>query len=403
MDDLDREVNRLGSLFDDLDFHPRYNLRHTDDRQRRLQEFFFNIEPNTHTPDENTNANTPTAEMSPPGTSGTPSSTHAHTHTSCNTVLSPSTYITSKFCGHVPETHPDRQRLMSYDVERWLSDTETRILCKNITGDSLKIKEALLAVDSTVGDACRVLNTGRMSRLTDYSEFKRKCRNLWARAADQDRYLALSQFFSVSYNGNIGDFIADLERGRDGIVRDLENDKDFRIAKAESWVADGRKDDLLVSLDEVLNYVSWGIIFKGTPPKVREAFRKVNSGFSGDYMDLLSAVRKELMKSENRNKVELAAVAQTVNKYKNEKNHNSQNGWKGHKKVAKQEAQTGSVDKSKLVCFACGKRGHTKAECHKASGACFACGKPGHKIADCHVRKQKENTYQEKRKPERRE
>ena len=116
---------------------------------------------------------------------------------------------------------------MSYDVNRWLCDSETRASVKQITDDSLKIREAKLAVHPEYGDACRVLNTGRMNECRDYETFKSKCLKLWRPANESDRYLALSQFLSVTYDKSLGIFASNLESARTGILRDLLEDPDF--------------------------------------------------------------------------------------------------------------------------------------------------------------------------------
>ena len=134
------------------------------------------------------------------------------------------------------------------------------------------IREAKLAVNPDVGDATRVLNTGRMCNIQDFNVFKDKCLRLWRPPEEKDRYLALKQFLSVKRTDTVGG----IEKSRPDIISDLQSDRKFMIGSAEDWVASGRQD-VLVSLEEILNYISWGIIYHDSAPFWREAFRKIRT------------------------------------------------------------------------------------------------------------------------------
>ena len=55
---------------------------------------------------------------------------------------------------------------------------------------------------------------------------------------------------------------------------------------------------MLVSLNDVINYFSWGVLFKALPPLFREALRKADVQFEDDFVDILSKVQSELCKKE---------------------------------------------------------------------------------------------------------
>ena len=109
-----------------------------------------------------------------------------------------------KFCGNVPDGTPNKAKLELYTIQRWLQDTATRIAAKGITNSALMIREAKLAVDPDVGDACRVLNTGRMCELENFDIFKEKCLKLWRPPEEKDWFLALVQFLSVKRQDTLG-------------------------------------------------------------------------------------------------------------------------------------------------------------------------------------------------------
>ena len=213
--------------------------------------------------------------------------------------------ITSRFCGNVPLGTPNRDKLISYDVNRWLADTHTRIAAKGIQDPILKIREAKLAVNPYVGDATQVVNTGRMAEMNDYELFKDRCLRLWRPPEEKDRYLALQQFLSLRRKEIIGTYIAEIEKSRSDIISDLQADKEFMKGTAQEWLATGRKETL-VSLDEILNYISWGIIFQGSPPLWREAFRKIKPSYDSDYIELILDIETEVSKLEKSPKVELS-------------------------------------------------------------------------------------------------
>ncbi|GKV41220.1 hypothetical protein SLEP1_g48786 [Rubroshorea leprosula] len=57
--------------------------------------------------------------------------------------------------------------------------------------------------------------------------------------------------------------------------------------------------------------------------------------------------------------------------------------WSGATKTMSQASTAQRARPAQLTCHACGKVGHTRDQCHIATGACFKCGKQGHRIANC--------------------
>ena len=176
----------LSQLLNELDINSRYQLRRTNDRDRRLRQFLSDTMCNTTV---STSSTTTTTTSTPSTSTTTTTSTMSHTHTT------PTAWITSKFCGYIPEGVPNREQMLAYDVNRWLCDAETRCLVKGITDDLLMIREAKLSVNTEHGDACRVLNTGRMNEIRDYSLFKSKCLKFWRPASEKDRFFGFITFF----------------------------------------------------------------------------------------------------------------------------------------------------------------------------------------------------------------
>ena len=274
--------------------------------------------------------------------------------------------IQSKFCGYVPEGVPNRDQMMAYDVNRWLCDAETRAQVKGITDDILLIKEAKLAVSSEHGDASRVLNTGRMNEVTSYREFRDKCLKFWRPASERDRFHALMNFLSVQYNQSLGIFASDLESARMRILQDLNEDTSFSKGNASTWAAGARASETLVSLNDIINYISWGVIFKAAPPTLREALRKVELKFTHDYLDILSSAQSEMIKSEKGVKLEMSTF---VNKH-------TRNQGKSENVQKKNKTQ------NVARCYRCEKPGHRIKDC-VVKLRCSFCKKNGHIASKC--------------------
>ena len=362
-------ADELHDLINSLDLHTRYNLRRTAARRARLADFLST----PHNPNTN---------MSDPTNSNTPPSTPTQTPTQQQLYMiaqSTRSLPVARFTGYVPEGVPNRIQLMSYDVNRWLCDAETRCHVKGITDDVLKIKEAKLAVSAEFGDAAVVLNTGRMNELTVYSEFKSKCLKFWRCASERDRYHALSDFLSVNYNKSMGIFAGDLERARSRVLQDLQGDSKFQMGNAASWAGSSRSSEILVSLEEVVNYFSWGVLFKSAPPSFRDALRKVDINYTDDYLDILSSVQSEMLKSDKSMTFEMSAFAST--KSKKQIANGSETGDR------KQYSSGNSYNNSrKVVCFRCEKQGHISKNCN-VSLKCTFCNKTGHTFSRCFAAK----------------
>ena len=346
----------LDQLVDTLVFNSRYYLRSTRHRRNRLRSFLRSPAMST------TTTTTPTTTTTTTTTAATQLMRMAHSSQSM---------IQSKFTGFVPVGVANRDQLMAYDVNRWLCDAETRAQVKSITDDILLIKEAKLAVSSEFGDACRVLNTGRMNQITDYSEFKEKCLKFWRPAAERDRFHALSNFLSVAYDTSLGIFASNLESARMRIIQDLQEDSLFVKGDAASWAAGARAEETLVSLSDIVNYISWGVIFKAAPPSLREALRKVELKFTDDYLDILSSAQSEMIKTEKGVKLELSNF---VGRQGRKQDHREQN-----------QRRNGKSQYS-VKCFRCEKLGHMARDC-VVSLRCRYCKKTGHIASKCFAAK----------------
>ena len=346
----------LERLVDALDLHHRYNLRRTSARRERLISFLSTSNLNMAPP------------QTPPPTN--PSQPQAPTQQQLYMIAQSTRSLqVAKFTGFVPVGVQNRDQLMAYDVNRWLCDVETHCQVKGITDDVLKIKEAKLAVSSDYGDASVVLNTGRMNEITDYGEFKAKCQKFWRSASERDRYHALSDFLSVSYSSSMGVFAGDLEKARMRILQDLNGDSNFTKGDAAAWSGGSRSSEILVSLDEVVNYFSWGVLFKAAPPSFREALRKVEIKYSDDYLDILSAVQSEMFKQDKGAKIEMSAFASSKGRKQ------EATGFSGRKQFSSSKSRN-------VTCFRCEKQGHISKNCNVAV-KCSFCHKQGHIASKC--------------------
>ena len=349
----------LARLIDNLDLNPWHDLRRTRGRVERLRNFLRNSPP----------IMPPVPPVNPPVTPTTPSTPSAPTQQQLMLLAQANRMPTARFTGFVPLDVPNRHQLMSYDVTRWLCDTETRCQVKGITDDVLKIKEAKMAVAHDVGDAAIVLNTGRMNEVRSYATFKAKCLKFWRSASERDRYHALSDFLSVEFSTSMGVFAGNLERARARVLQDLQDDTSFQQGDAAAWSSGARSTETLVSLDEVINYLSWGVMFKAAPPSYREALRKVEVKYSDDYVDILSKVQSELCKKEKGAHIELSAHASSGKEFTNSNVRRS-------------------YQKRETKCFRCERQGHLSKECH-AKLRCVFCKKEGHLVSKCYKKQRK--------------
>ena len=356
-------AEELRALIEALDLNPRYNLRRTEDRLDRLRTFLSST------------------DLDSVGMPATPPRQPSPTRQQLFMMAQAERSIpASRFTGYVPEGHPKRDQLMSFDVNRWLCEAETRCTVKGIVDDILKIKEAKLTVASDVGDACIVLNTGRMNEIKKYDEFKAKCLKFWRPASERDRYHALSDFLSVDFDKSMGVLAGNLERARSRILQDLKGDTSFNKGTAADWTSASRGNEILVSLDEVINYFSWGVLFKAVPPSFREALRKVEVKYTDDYMDILSAVQSEMLKTEKTVSIEVSAVADRSVRSKEYTNS-------AVRKSSSPKSQ-GSVK-----CYRCEKIGHIKSEC-RVKLTCTFCKKEGHISSRCFAAKKQNKKAQ---------
>ena len=112
-------------LIEALDLNSRYSLRRTADRVNRLRSFLSS----THLD---------SAVMAPPSPPP-PQRTSPMQQQLYMLAQTERSLPVSRFTGYVPEGHPKRDQLMSFDVNHWLCEAETRCVIKGITDDILKI------------------------------------------------------------------------------------------------------------------------------------------------------------------------------------------------------------------------------------------------------------------------
>ena len=373
---MDQLSDTLRDLVDSLDLHPRYHLRRTASRRNRLIDIL-----DLHNLHQIPNMAPPTTTTSTPSTSTT-------SVTSSPIQCSQTYTLTIKFCGNVPDGTADKAKLEAYDVNRWLADTQTRIAAKGITDPRLMIKEAKLAVNPDVGDAARVLNTGRMCVIENFDVFKEKCLRLWRPPEEKDRFLALLQFLSVKRQDTIGSYISDIEKSRQDIITDLTSDSNFKQGTAAEWQASGRTDTL-VSLDEILNYVSWGIIYQDSSPTWRKAFRKIKPKFDADYIELLSDIQAEVAKLEKSPQIELSAFTERNDPRQQNRQQNRQQFRQQENTQNRQDRSFGGARPKSNRNFQ-GSRSQQQGQSQRSWSSqrsdrfqCNACGRLGHVARFC--------------------
>ena len=184
------------------------------------------------------------------------------------------------------------------------------------------------------------------------------------------------QFLSIKRRETIGTYIAEIEKSRSDIISDLQADNEFMKDTAQEWLATGRKETV-VSLDEILNYISW-----------REAFRKIKPNYDSDYIELISDIETEVIKLEKSPKVELSGFTdrqedrvlvtgrQTDNQQARsdrqyggarQKTYRGFQGQKHQYQGNSQSRTTGQNDRVK--CYSCGKFGHIAKFCRSLGNA----------------------------------
>ena len=207
---------------------------------------------------------------------------------------------------------------------------------------------------------------------------------LWRPPEEKDRFLALLQFLSVKRQDTLDSYISDIEKSRQDIIADLQSDSTFMKGTADQWQATGRSD-VLVSLDEILYYVSWGIIYQGSSPIWRKAFRKVKPQFNSDHIELLSDIHSEVTKLEKTPQIELSAFTDRSNsRVGNRQQDRQQDNTQGRqdksfggarpksnrnfqgprsKQLGQQQKSWPSQRSDRFQCNVCGRLGHIARFC----------------------------------------
>ena len=102
------------------------------------------------------------------------------------------------FCGNVAFDVPDRERYMEYTVGSWLKDSEARIAGRTLT-EKEKIKETLMGVHRTVGDAYRILvNSTTFENVATFDEFKTLVKHYWSPLLATDVLLSTLPIFNCN-------------------------------------------------------------------------------------------------------------------------------------------------------------------------------------------------------------
>ncbi|XP_066953153.1 hybrid signal transduction histidine kinase M-like [Macrobrachium rosenbergii] len=335
----------------------------------------------------------------------------------------------TRFCGVVESSNPDKSRLESYSVNKWLADADSRISAGGITDERAKINEALLLISSESGDAHTTLNSVIFNKITTYTEFKRICLSIWEPVSDP--LYNLNKFLTQHYDGeSIANLHADVEESTHRLIEDLQK-TDITIGDKNDF---GDEAENLVDLRYVLNYLSFGTIYNALGEKEKKAFRKVKLDPRSDSLTALIAMRREMQKKEMDFSKESVGVTETQNERKGRNTNdsykrnnkynddsreignrqtsfqrkyaqNTRKNWNPNQKGRQNQSRNGppiryhngqysntnnskpennSAQRAtpKITCENCGYTNHSTNECRKPR-ICAVCKKIGHLTKNC--------------------
>ena len=326
---------------------------------------------------------------------------------------------TAKFAGNLDQDDPDKQRIERYDVNHFLADVESHFVSRGITGDSERIKEALMFVHPDKGDAHTILISSIFRDITTWKDFKAKCQNIWKRQSHKDKFLNLQELRTLKRVGSDYSYMVEVRNTVDRIIDDIINNDNIPKFK-------GGPRDQLVDLRQVLTYVSYGTIYAMFPDEFKLAFKKINLDPKQDHLVLLSQLRDKVTEIRIRKDNEFAAVtrhSQSVGErskssipgigrsptpqkenffsgnyrnkgypspnFRNSVSHNqkgSQNDRQNsYQKVGYQNDNYNRY-RGRMECKKCGRNNHWTNSCRM----CECCRKVGHNKSDCYY-KQRDN------------
>ena len=247
----------------------------------------------------------------------------------------------AKFCGKVDKSNPDKERLESYTVDQWIRDVESLHTNKRVTGEKEKIQEALLLVNNEHGDAHQIITTGMLSRIDTFKDFKEKSLILWRQKAQTDAFFNLVNAQKVPYADNLGNYLSQIEtmmvRVKDDMIRNSKmiTDKPGKFDK----------NKLVVGLDEVVRYMSYGAMFLGVPDAYKKALKKNEIDPTKDSVTLFNDLERETEKnvlkfSENFTGVTERTSGNNRNNNQYSQQRGFQNNWRGQNNRGRQPNNT---------------------------------------------------------------
>ena len=196
--------------------------------------------------------------------------------------------ITNKFVGRIEDPNdPDKDRLESFTVDKFLNEVDARITSKKLTQDADKIKEAHLLVSTEKGDANFVIFSSMFSKLTTYAQFKEKCKSIWQPGDHKDQFYNLLQLRNVKKVGTDHHYTVDLHHAVDRVVSDI-------VANPHITVHPGGPRNQLVDLEQVISYISYGTMYANLPEEYKVAFRKVPLDPTKDHLDILNEIKGKI-------------------------------------------------------------------------------------------------------------
>ena len=181
----------------------------------------------------------------------------------------------AKFCGNVQGTRTEILKWMSYDVHRWLKDSACRITSKKLTAEEDKIRETILGVHPDIGDAAAVCGSELFAAASsNYEEWKKLATKHWLPVRSCDALMAVGQLVGIEFDPLFSKMVVNIEGAQRAIEADIEDNKEIPLAKHADFPEE-RKEEKLVVLKDILNYLGAGILYGKLSPTGQEVFRDV--------------------------------------------------------------------------------------------------------------------------------
>ena len=347
--------------------------------------------PSPHNTPPTSNNNSPV----PPLGSGANSNPNSNPHQPRRVRIDMATPLPiPRFVGRiVDENDPEKARLESYTVQRFIEDVDCRIVSKNITEEIDKIKEAYLLVHPEKGNAKDILLTPPFTTYTTWAEYKLMCTYIWQRREFADAKFNLRALHTIKCEQPqmyVCSIISALER----VKNDIRANKNVR----KQTVAGAT----YIHLDDAVQYHAYGSLSMMFPREYQEVLDRSEIDPQTDLYTLCTQIEEKLhLKPERRTELTMytqrgqgqayprrtegaqgnmnrVAATATAARYGSQTSSPSQVPNRGR------GSYSGAVRNRRPNCDHCGKTTHETQDCIQ----CVQCQKWGHATRNCYYRNQ---------------